>query len=155
MGNVRRSWDDYYLDKCVFIRDERSTCIKHPHACILVIDNREIASGYNGAMSGEQHCSIVGCLRPDSPSGTSLDKCRSFGVHDVQNALYSAARLGICTKGSTLYALESPCMACCAALVHAGIVRVVFKKVYEGYPQGPDVLRKKGIVVLHQHGFED
>ena len=45
--------------------------------------------------------------------------------HAERNAIYTAARRGVCTEGATLYCPWFACADCARAIIQAGIVRVV------------------------------
>jgi len=142
----RESWDEYFLRLCDLI-SQRSTCLRRPAGAIIVKNKRILSTGYNGAPSGDPHCTELGCLRADAKSGQELENCRALGLHAETNAIINAARIGVSVEGATMYTKYSPCKLCCAAIVNAGISRVVYKKLYEGYREGPSWLRKRGIEV--------
>jgi dCMP deaminase len=98
---------------------------------LLVKDKRILATGYNGAPSGLQHCHEIGCLRDKMgiPSGERHELCR--GLHAEQNALIQAAKFGFSVDGATLYCTTFPCVICAKMLINAGIIRIVYS---EGYP---------------------
>ena len=58
---ARPSWDDYFFDLARSV-STRATC---PRASIGVVivskDHHVISTGFNGAPSGEPHCTDVGC----------------------------------------------------------------------------------------------
>ena len=66
----RPSWDDYFMD-IVEVVKTRSTCVRRQVGAVIVKDNRILATGYNGAPRGCQHCEDIGCLRQQLgiPSG--------------------------------------------------------------------------------------
>lgn len=99
--------------------------------CVLVKDKRILATGYNGAPSGLEHCLDIGCLREKLkiPSGQRHELCR--GLHAEQNALIQASLYGISSKGSTLYVTNQPCIICAKMLINAGINEIV---IADGYP---------------------
>ena len=111
-----------------------SSCFKEDRqvGAVIVKNKRILSTGYNGAPEGVQSCREKGvCMRITQgiASGTQLEKC--YSVHAEQNAIVSAARLGVSLEGATLYCTHQPCVICAKLIVNAGIRRVVFK---EGYP---------------------
>ena len=54
--NDRISWDDYFVELTDFV-SRRATCDRKHVGAVLVKDNRIIATGYNGSIPGEPHCS--------------------------------------------------------------------------------------------------
>lgn len=86
-------------------------------------DHRVIATGYNGAPSGQPHCTEVGCL-------VEHDHCVRT-IHAELNALLQCARYGIATSGVDLYCTDMPCRNCARALVQAGVQRIYYIRPYE------------------------
>ncbi len=131
---------DQYFMSIAEITAERSTCRHRHQGVILVRDKRIIATGYNGSAPGQPHCIDVGyCNKAEGLP------CRAEGLHGESNAIVSAAKMGISTDGATAYCIFSPCLSCCHLLKSAGVVRVVYKEVYDGYKEGPEYLDKLGI----------
>lgn len=83
----------------------RSTCLRRRVGAVLVIDNRLIATGYNGAPKGLPHCREVGCLRDKLGvnSGERHEICR--GVHAEENCIIQAAVFGVGTQGAEIIVL--------------------------------------------------
>ena len=111
-----------------------SSCFKEDRqvGAVIVRDKRILSTGYNGAPEGVKSCKEKGeCIRIQYgiQSGSNLERC--YSVHAEQNAIVSAARLGVSLEGGTLYCTHQPCVICAKLIVNAGIKRVVYK---EGYP---------------------
>ena len=132
----RPSWDEYFLDLARLV-SKRATCLRRQVGAVLVKDKRILATGYNGAPSGLEHCLDIGCIREKLiiPSGQRHELCR--GLHAEQNALLQAALYGVSAKESILYITNQPCVICAKMLINAGVKEVVVK---EGYP---DILARK------------
>ena len=47
-------------------------------------------------------------------------------VHSEENAVASAARLGVCLDGAIAYCTLQPCSKCASLLINAGVTRIVF-----------------------------
>ena len=126
----RPSWDEYFLEVAVLV-SKRSTCLRRYVGAVLVKDKKILATGYNGAPSGVQHCIDIGCLREklNIPSGQRHELCR--GLHAEQNVILQAALHGISTKGSDLYVTNQPCIICAKMLINAGIKEII---ISDGYP---------------------
>lgn len=109
----------------------RSTCLRRNVGAVIVKDRRILATGYNGAPQGLEHCEKVGCIREklNIPSGERHEVCR--GLHGEQNAIIQAAKLGVSIEGASLYVTNFPCFICAKMIINAGIKRIVYK---EGYP---------------------
>jgi len=84
---------------------------------------RILATGYNGAPAGMDHCIDVGCLMVDGHCVRTL--------HAEQNAIIQAAQFGVSTQGGEIYITSGPCLNCAKAIINAGITKVWY---WEGYP---------------------
>ena len=126
---MRPSWDEYFMDITKVVAN-RATCLRRKVGAVLVKDNHILASGYNGAPAGLNHCLEIGCLREQQniPSGQRHELCR--GLHAEQNALIQAAVHGVAIKGATIYVTHQPCVLCAKMIINAGIKRVVFDGSY-------------------------
>ena len=132
--------------KIAHIVAQRSTCLRRNVGAVIVKDKRMLATGYNGAPSGLQHCLDSGCLRErlKIPSGQRHELCR--GLHGEQNAIIQASLYGISVKDSTVYITNQPCIICAKMLINAGVKEVV---ISDGYPDkmAMDFLKKAKIKV--------
>ena len=120
----RPSWDGYFLEMA-FLVAKRSTCLRRQVGAVLVKDKRILATGYNGAPKGIEHCLDIGCLREKLgvPSGERHELCRA--LHAEQNAIIQAAVYGTPLKGSILYLTNQPCIICAKMIINAGIEEVI------------------------------
>jgi len=125
----RPPWDEYFMDITHLVA-KRSTCLRRHVGAVLVKDKKILATGYNGAPSGLQHCLDVGCLRElqSIPSGERHELCR--GLHAEQNAIIQAAYHGVAVSEAILYCTNHPCTICSKMLINAGITRIVFEEGY-------------------------
>ena len=99
---------------------------------VIVKDKHIIATGYNGAPKGLEHCEeIGGCLREEMgvPSGERHELCRA--LHAEQNAIIQAAVLGQSVKDSLMYVTHQPCSICAKMIINAGIRKII---INSGYP---------------------
>lgn len=126
---TRPEWDMYFL-RIASVVGERATCLKRNVGAVIVKDKRILATGYNGAPSGLEHCSVTGCLRTqlEVPSGERHELCR--GLHAEQNAIIQAAVHGVAIEHSTIYCTYLPCIICTKMIINSKIKRVVFMKYY-------------------------
>jgi len=134
---VRGSWDEYFMDIARAVA-KRSTCLHRQIGAVLVKNKRIIATGYNGAPKGIEHCNERGTCRkeelmPDLPNkGQGIianDAC--VAVHSEANAIVQAAVHGVSTEGATAYCTTCCCSGCAKMFINAGIKRCVYD---EGYP---------------------
>lgn len=124
--NSRPGWDDYFLAVANVVA-RRADCTRRRIGCVLVdADHRVIATGYNGAPSGEPGCLSGACPRgqlsyDEIPKDSNYDNCIS--IHAEANALlYARASV----KGATAYITDKPCPSCAKLLRGAGIERIVY-----------------------------
>ncbi len=125
----RPDWDSYFMAITVLV-SKRSTCVRRSVGAVIVKDKRILSTGYNGAPSGIEHCSEVGCLRDqlNVPSGEKHELCR--GIHAEQNAIIQAAFHGVSIKGATLYCTNQPCSICAKMIINAGIKNIFYQEGY-------------------------
>lgn len=118
---MRPTWDNYFMDMARMAAT-RSTCDRAQIGCVLVRDNRILTSGYNGSVSGLNHCDDVGHLMDNGHCVRTL--------HAEQNAIIQAAMHGIAIKGATAYVTHFPCTLCAKMLINVGVWRVVYLHDY-------------------------
>lgn len=127
----RPSSHEYYMGIAEAVR-RRAECVGYKIGAIIVSpENRVISTGYNGTPEGMDNCPD-GCIRCKKrgeggtfKSGEAYDLC--ICVHAEQNAVLSAARLGIAVKGATMYTTMTPCFGCAKELLQAGIRKVYYR----------------------------
>lgn len=138
MGQADRpGWDEYFLG-IAELAAARSTCPRRRVGAVLARDQRVVATGYNGSLRGQPHCTEVGCLMVDG-------HCKRT-VHAELNALLQCALHGAASDGCTLYTTSFPCLDCAKAMVQAGVRRVVYRDAYPD-PHAAGVLEASGVVL--------
>jgi dCMP deaminase len=144
----RPPWDEYFLNICELV-STRSTCMRRRVGAVVVKNKQILATGYNGAPTGIEHCDKVGCLREKLgvPSGQRHELCRA--LHAEQNAFLQAARHGVSLDGATLYITTQPCSICAKMIINAGIKKIVIKG---SYPDdfALELIREAGIETVVQ-----
>jgi dCMP deaminase len=125
----RPDWQQYFMEIAHLV-SLRSTCTRRRVGAVLVKDKRILATGYNGAPTGLEHCAAIGCLREklQVPSGQRHELCR--GLHAEQNAIIQAAAHGISIQGALLFCTTLPCSICLKMLINAGITDIVYEDGY-------------------------
>ena len=119
----RPSWDKYFLEIAKVVAS-RSTCPRASVGAVIVKDNRIIATGYNGSLPSEPHCTDVGCL--------VINGHCERAVHAETNAVAQAAKMGLAIDGATMYYYDSlnrpsgSCLKCSQVMAAAGIKRLVY-----------------------------
>ncbi len=119
----RPGWDEYFLG---FAKQAstRATCDRKHVGAVIVVNNRIIATGYNGSPKGMPHCDDVGHTMKEIDGRMS---CIAT-LHAESNALDDAGRL---SEGGTIYVTVTPCFRCAQRIVQHGIVRVVYGEYYQ------------------------
>ena len=145
---IRPSWDEYFM-KIMEAVATRGTCGRGRASCVIVKDNRILATGYAGSPPGLDHCDDVGHLiikstNEDDESEELHDHCVRT-IHAEQNAIVHAARVGTALEGSAIYVNMEPCTVCARLIIAAGIKRVVCKKRYHTADAIRDMFKKVGI----------
>ena len=123
--------DEYYLGIALAVA-KKSTCLKKQYGAIIVKNDQVLATGYNGPVRGETHCTKctkVSCDK-DMLEYSSCPAC-----HAEMNCIISASRDEM--LGATLYLAGyitstgeenlnvEPCEICLRLIKNAGIDRVV------------------------------
>jgi dCMP deaminase len=107
---------------------------------VLVRDYRIIATGFNGAPHGIDHC-------------TGLDSCPVIvngretckrALHCEEAIISFCAREGISTNDSDLFITLCPCYDCAQIIINAKIKKVSYIEEYTG-TNGLDLLAQAGI----------
>lgn len=160
--NSRPEWNKLFMNITELV-SQRSTCVRIQTASLIVRDKRIISMGYNGVVSGAEHCSDHWKKNYDSefgdevvPSYTDFLKSQIFcdlhhewsvhhELHGEQNAILYSCKNGISTKDTTMYTLYAPCINCAKVIVTAGIIKVFYKEEYGRDPVGLIFLRENNV----------
>ena len=136
LSNKFSSFDITFLEVAeVIAKRSKSTRLKV--GAVLVKDNRIIATGYNGLVSG---------AKPDvleDENGVTKKEV----IHAELNCIISCARNGVSCEGSTLYLTHSPCESCAALIAQSGVKKVIFKEYYRDL-SGVEKLKSYGVEVV-------
>lgn len=134
MEERRPTLDEYYLNMAATVAT-RSTCLRKKYGAVIVKDGYIVSMGYNGAPSGEPHCTKCTKCNHGKDLETYLS-CKS--VHAEMNCIISASRQEM--LGSTLYLAGydvitgtenmavAPCEICLRLIKNAGIDLVITNK---------------------------
>jgi dCMP deaminase len=131
----RPNWDVYFMIQAVLAKS-RSNCLTRQIGAVLVKNNRQISTGYNGTPSGIINCFEGGCTRCLErikgviKTGELLEKC--ICVHAEANAIMQCVMFGNAgsTSNATLYSTLSPCIECSKMAITVGISRIVVLSKY-------------------------
>jgi len=109
-------WDKRFIELARHVAAWSKDRSKKVGSVIVDDDKRVISMGYNGF---PQHCNDDIEERHQKPLKLF------YVVHAEANALYSANRSGVKTKGTTIYITFPPCSECAKGIIQSGIKRVV------------------------------
>ena len=119
---MRGSWQEYFMEIAESIA-KRGTCDRAFVGAVIVNDdNRIVSTGYNGSISGDEHCIDTNLKMRDGHCIRT--------IHAEQNALYYCAKEGIKVKGCSIYVTHFPCLNCTKALIQSGIKHIYYKNDY-------------------------
>ncbi|RNJ75446.1 MAG: deoxycytidylate deaminase [Nitrosopumilus sp. D6] len=151
VGNFERpDWDEYFMLQAELAK-LRSNCLTRQVGAVIVRNNRQIATGYNGTPPGIKNCYEGGCqrckLRMEGKieSGASLERC--LCNHAEANAIMHCAILGIeAGKGAILYTTFVPCLECTKMAVTIGIKKFI---CLDSYPEtNQDLIDEAGVKIV-------
>lgn len=114
----RPSWEEYFKE-IVTITAKRSSCERLNVGCLFVKDNRIIAQGYNGYISGCPHEMIV------------KDNHNIATIHAEQNTITDCAKRGVSSKDCTAFITHYPCYNCMKLMVSCGICDIKYIDDYK------------------------
>jgi dCMP deaminase len=156
----RIGWDTLFMNIAKQVA-RRSTCLRLQTGSILVKDNRIVSIGYNGVISGHQHCKdywaeqIGVCSQLEGKKLKIFSKTKEFAdlhrqwsqeneLHAECNCILFADRSK--TQGSTLYTVWSPCIMCAKIIHTSGVEHVYYERVYRD-TTGIAFLKRSGITI--------
>lgn len=147
----RPTWDEYFMLQAELAK-LRSNCMTRQVGAVIVRNNRQIATGYNGTPPGVKNCFEGGCkrcqLRMEGKieSGAALDRC--LCNHAEANAIMHCAIMGIeaGTKDAILYTTFVPCLECTKMAITIGIKKII---CLDTYPETDyDLIKEAGVEVI-------
>lgn len=127
---MRPTWDEWGLGLARAVAT-RADCSRRQVGAVLIRegDHKVMASGYNGAPTGQPGCLTAGAcprglsdVEPGSSYDTGAGTC--IALHAEQNALLRASWDDM--VGCTLYVTDKPCDGCARMISGTPIVRVVW-----------------------------
>ena len=154
VSEERPTWDEYFMS-IAELTAKRSTCLRRNVGAVIVQDRHIVATGYNGAPRGIDHCGQRGgCLREELgiPSGERHELCRA--LHAEQNAIIQAATFGHSIEGATIYITHAPCVICSKMIINAGIKKII---VGSEYPDSfsAEILGEAGLKIVSLDALEE
>lgn len=113
------NWHRHFL-KMARLVAERSKDRSTQCGCVIVKNNRVLATGYNGFPRGTEDY--------DNDKKHERPEKYLWFEHSERNAIYNAAAHGVALDGSTAYVTGPPCVDCTRAMIQSGIDLVVIPK---------------------------
>ena len=135
----RITWDQFFMAQSHLLA-LRSTCTRLAVGATIVRDKRIMAGGYNGSISGGDHCIDQGCYVVDNHCVRT--------IHAEMNALLQCAKYGIPVNGADLYVTHFPCLPCTKSIIQAGIRRLYYAEDYKNNAYAIGLLEQL-IEVIH------
>lgn len=132
----RIQWKEYFMAQSQLLA-LRSTCTRLSVGATIVKDNRVIAGGYNGSVSGEIHCIDEGCY---IENGHCIRT-----IHAEMNALLQCSKMGVSTEGADIYVTHFPCIHCTKSIIQAGIKKIYYANDYKNHPYAIELLKMANI----------
>ena len=148
---LRPDWDTYFM-RLAMLAASRSNCMKRRVGCVIVRDDRVIATGYNGTPRHLRNCFNGGCTRCNGGDSHNLHTC--LCLHAEENALLEAGRDRV-GKNAILYCDTCPCLTCSVKIVQIGIKEVVYSQSYSMDEASFNVLREGGVKVRQFYFSEE
>lgn len=117
----------HYMDVAELV-SVRSTCLRRHVGAVAIKDNRILATGFNGNVSGTPHCSV--CIREQKGIKSGEDVATCYAIHAEANLVAQAAIFGISLVGATVFVTNQPCLSCLKLLLQVRVQAIVFKNTY-------------------------
>lgn len=132
----RIDWDNYFMYQALLL-SQRATCERLKVGAVLVKGNRIVSTGYNGSVSGDEHCTSKGCYLQDGHCVRT--------IHAEANAIIQCAKLGVSTDDTTIYVTHFPCLQCTKQILQAGVTEICYLNDYRNNEYAEHLYQIKGI----------
>jgi dCMP deaminase len=115
------NWVNYYKQLANTIKLKSKDKYTQIGAVIVGEDGEIVSTGYNSFPRGLDDCIDSRQERPEK---------YYWFEHAERNAIYNAARIGVSTKGTTMYlSCGLPCADCARGIINSGIKRIFCERV--------------------------
>lgn len=121
----RPDWDEYFMAIARAVA-RRGTCDRLQVGAVFTLENRILATGYNGAPAGWLSCDEVG---HEIVAIDGRSSCMRT-IHAEENALLVCVAHGVAVAGATLYTTASTCYDCFKRVAQAKVQRIVYAASY-------------------------
>jgi dCMP deaminase len=113
-------WVEYFRNLAHNVKLKSKDVNTQIGAVIVGKDKEIVSTGYNSFPRGIDDTKKQRQEKPEK---------YFFFEHAERNAIYNAARIGVSTKGTTMYlSCGVPCADCARGIINAGIVRIFCEK---------------------------
>lgn len=147
------SWDEYFMD-IVRVLGEKATCNRGKSWCIIVKEDRILATAFVTAPRGNPTCDEVGhqMTKFIHADGHESEHCMR-NVCAEHGAIANATKSWISLEGATLYCTMTPCTVrhCAHVIVACGIQRVVCDKRYHDADESEKIFKNAGVELVYLH----
>ena len=110
------NWTDYFYNIAQQVKEKSKDERTKIGAVIVGKDKEIVSTGYNSFPRGIDDWKADRQERPEK---------YFWFEHAERNAIYNAARIGVSTKGCTMYlTCGIPCADCARGIINAGITRI-------------------------------
>lgn len=114
------NWIEYFRNLANNVKLKSKDINTQIGAVIVGEDNEIVSTGYNSFPRGLDDTIEERQVRPEK---------YYWFEHAERNAIYNAARIGVSTKGTTMYLSNwFPCSDCARGIINAGIKRIYCDK---------------------------
>jgi len=115
------NWKEYFRNIAHQVKLKSKDKYTQIGAVIAGADNEIVSTGYNSFPRG---------IYDNEPLRQERPEKYYWFEHAERNAIYNAARIGVSTKGCTMYlSCGIPCADCARGIINAGIRKVFVEKV--------------------------
>ena len=117
-------WVEYFRELAHVVKKKSKDNRTQIGAVIVGKDKEIVSTGYNSFPRGIDDNMLERQERPEK---------YFWFEHGERNAIYNAARIGVSTKGTTMYlSCGIPCADCARGIINAGISRIFCEKGNHG-----------------------
>ena len=115
------NWVDYFRNLANNVKLKSKDSKTQIGAIIVGSDNEIVSTGYNSFPRG---------IDDTNPERQERPEKYFWFEHAERNAIYNAARIGVSTKGTTMYLSHwFPCADCARGIINAGITTIYCDKI--------------------------
>lgn len=116
------NWHKYFMTMAYLVAAKSKDPSTKVGAVIVGPDNEIRSTGYNGLPRGLS----------DTEERYTKPLKYNLVNHAEENAILHCSRVGISSKGCTIYVPWIPCSLCAKSIIQAGIVKVIVHKQWPG-----------------------